>query len=268
MQTKPKPYMTCVKRSLPDEIELFLYCKNINVKLPWSFKMMEKTLFSTHTINDIIGPLNEIEKKSTPIQVYTSGKIPLPLTTRRVAIVGSRKASPEGISETKKIAKYFVQQNIIIVSGLAEGIDTAAHTTAINEKGQTIAVLGTPLNKFYPAKNRQLQEIIMQEHLAISQFIIGQPVQPKNFVIRNRTMALISDATIIVEASSTSGTKHQCWEALRLGRPVFIHTKIMQNPHIEWITDAKKYGATEFSDPEEILDYLPPEQRFIEAVLK
>jgi DNA processing protein len=220
--------------------------------------------FSTHLLNELIVSLNDVEKKHAPKQVYITGKIPIPLTTRRVAIVGSRKASSEGLSEAKRITKFFVQHKVMIVSGLAEGIDTAAHTCAIETKGQTIAVLGTPLNQVYPKSNTQLQEIIMREHLAISQFPIGQPAQRKNFVIRNITMALISDTTIIIEAGNTSGTQHQGWAALRLGRPVFIHKKVMQDPSIEWVKEMKKYGAKEFSNPDEILDYLPPENRYIE----
>jgi len=228
---------------------------------------MEKN-FSTCTLNDLIVLLNDVEKRNAPSQVYTAGKIPLPLTSRRVAIVGSRKASPNGIAETQKIVQFLVHQKVMIVSGLAEGIDTAAHKSTIKEKGQTIAVLGTPLNKVYPKENAQLQELIMHEYLAISQFPIGQPIQQKNFIMRNRTMALISDATIIVEASDTSGTRHQGWEALRLGRPVFIHTRIMQDPRVKWTKDMAKYGAKEFTDPTDLLDDLPPEHRYIEAYLK
>ena len=87
----------------------------------------------------------------------------------------------------------------MIVSGLAEGIDTAAHTAAISRGGRTIAVLGTPLDQVFPRQNAALQDQIMREHLAVSQFPAGHPVQRKNFPLRNR-WALISDATVIIEA--------------------------------------------------------------------
>ena len=138
----------------------------------------------------------------------------LSLPTLRVSIVGSRKASSKGLTDASSITRILIEKEVTIVSGLAEGIDTAAHQTAIETGGRTIAVLGTPLNKTYPRKNFKLQQEIMRHHLAISQFQIGHHTTRKDFVDRNRTMALISDATIIVEAQDTSGSRHQGWEAL------------------------------------------------------
>jgi hypothetical protein len=113
----------------------------------------------------------------------------------RVSIVGSRKASPEGLRRASKLAGLLAGRGIVIVSGLAEGIDTAAHTAAIHRGGRTIAVLGTPLDQVFPRQNAALQDQIMRDHLAVSQFPAGNPIQRKNFPLRNRTMALISDAT-------------------------------------------------------------------------
>ncbi len=183
---------------------------------------------STYTLEELIGPLNDVEKKYAPKQLYVVGQLPIPLSSPRVSVIGARKASSKGLNAASIIAKFFAKHNVTVVSGLAEGIDSAAHKGAIEANGHTIAVLGTPLNKFYPYKNQQLQEYIMQKHLAISQFPIGYPIMPKNFVIRNRTMALISDATIIIEAGNSSGSLHQGWEALRLGRPLFIWSPLMQ----------------------------------------
>nr|WP_254453131.1 DNA-processing protein DprA [Ruegeria atlantica] len=104
---------------------------------------------------------------------------------------------------------------------MAEGIDTAAHRTAIEAGGHTVAVLGTPLSKPYPANNAALLDTIKRDHLAVSQFSEDHPVRKDNFPRRNRTMALLTDATIVVDASETSGTRHQAWEALRLNRSFF-----------------------------------------------
>jgi DNA processing protein len=92
------------------------------------------------------------------------------------------------------------------VCGLAEGIDAAAHTTAVDAGGRTIAVIGTPLSATYPAKHRELQRLLMSEHLVVSQFPTANPTERRNFPLRNRTMALSSDASVIVEASDGSGT--------------------------------------------------------------
>jgi DNA processing protein len=212
---------------------------------------------STYSLEQLIGPLNDIEKKFAPKELYVVGQLSIPLSIPRVSVIGSRKASPEGLKVAGNISRTLARHNVTIVSGLAEGIDTAAHIAAIEEGGFTIAVLGTPLDRFYPRKNRQLQEIIMKHYLLISQFPIGYPIQPKNFVIRNRTMALISDASIIVEAGDASGSLHQGWEALRLGRPLFIWKAIMDDHSLSWPKAMEKYGAMKLNDPEQVLEVLP-----------
>ena len=210
------------------------------------------------TVEGLLGrPLNDVEKKFSPTNLYVKGSIQIPLPRPRVSIVGSRKASPEGLRDSATIAKKLVKKEVVIVSGLAEGIDTAAHEATIATGGRTIAVLGTPLNKTYPLKNFKLQQEIMYNHLAISQFPIGHVTQPKDFVVRNRTMALISDATIIVEAQDTSGSLHQGWEALRLGRSLYIWKSIMNNNQVTWPQKMLQYGAMELSDPIDILESLP-----------
>lgn len=128
-------------------------------------------------------------------------------------------------------------------SGLAEGIDTAAHTTAIESGGRTIAVLGPPLDQAYPASNRGLQERIAERDLLVSQFRSGAPVRQKNFPMRNRTMALLTDATVIVEAGEKSGTLHQGWEALRLGRTLFLMESVAADPRLCWPKEMIAYGA-------------------------
>ena len=213
---------------------------------------------STLTVEKLLGrPLNDIEKKNAPNILYTKGIIKIPLPGPKVSIVGSRKASSQGLSDTRKIAKILVENQVMIVSGLAEGIDTSAHEATITAVGRTIAVLGTPLNKTYPKKNFHLQQKIMRNHLAISQFPIGRLTQPKDFVARNRTMALISDATIIVEAGDTSGSLHQGVEALRLGRSLFIWKSVFNNTQLTWPQKMLKYGAIKLSDPIDILESLP-----------
>jgi DNA processing protein len=210
-------------------------------------------------LKDLLGrPLNDIElkQKNAPNVLYVKGRLKLPLPGPRVSIVGSRKASEKGLADSKMIASKLVSNDVVIVSGLAEGIDTSAHMAAITQGGKTIAVLGTPLDKTFPAKNFNLQQKIMRDYLAISQFEIGEPTKPKNFVIRNRTMALISDATIIVEASDKSGSLHQAWEALRLGRPLFIWKAILEQD-VSWYKDVIKYGAVILDNPSDALEVLP-----------
>lgn len=213
---------------------------------------------SSVTVNTLLGrSLNDVEQKYAPGILYIRGTLKIPLPKPRVSIVESRKASPNGLLDARSIAEVLAAKEVIIVSGLAEGIDTSAHLATMEAGSKTITVLGTPLNKTFPAKNLNLQQEIMRDHLAISQFQIGHPTRPKDFVIRNRTMALISDATIIVEATNQSGSLHQGWEALRLGRPLFIWKSIMNKHDLVWPEKMLRYGAIELSDPEDVLESLP-----------
>jgi Predicted Rossmann fold nucleotide-binding protein involved in DNA uptake len=134
-----------------------------------------------------------------------------------------------------------------------------AHRVAIGRGGRTIAVLGTPLDRFYPSENRDLQLRIMREHLAVSQFPPGHVTRPRDFVARNRTMALISDATVIVEAGAVSGAISQGWEAIRLGRPLYIWRDTFDNSNLTWPREMERYGARRLDEGsiDELLDELP-----------
>lgn len=208
---------------------------------------------------DLLGhALNDIERKYAPEKLFVTGVMKIPIPSPRVSIVGTRKPSPAGIETATVITKELVRHGVVIVSGLARGIDTAAHKAAIGNKGSTIAVLGTPLNKFYPAENYELQRLIMKEHLAVSQYPIGHITQRKDFILRNRTMALISNATVIVEAGETSGALSQGWEALRLGRQLYIWRSLFDEHILTWPKEMLKYGAQKLEDPRAIIDELPP----------
>ncbi len=198
---------------------------------------------NAHNTLDLLGSLNDFERKYAPEKIYTEGNIGFLKEGLRVSVVGSRKATDEGIRRAQSFTQALVNHGIIVVSGLAEGIDTVAHETAMASGGKTITVLGTSLSKAYPAKNKDLLEKIKKEHLAISQFPEGYPAKKENFPQRNRTMALISDATVIVEAGEKSGTRHQGWEALRLGRLVFIMQNVADDPNLTWPREMIDYGA-------------------------
>lgn len=193
--------------------------------------------------NDLLGPLNDVEEKNAPSELFVAGDIELLRQGRRVSVVGSRQVTREGVRRAEALVKELVKSDIIVVSGLAAGVDAAAHKAAIDQGGRTVAVLGTPLDTYYPTANKALQQRIMAEHAAVSQFPSGYPATPKNFPMRNRTMALLSDATVIVEAGEKSGTRHQGWEALRLGRLVFIMANIVERKNLGWVKEMLGYGA-------------------------
>lgn len=209
---------------------------------------------------DLLGPLNEVERKNAPAKLFLAGDPSLFGAGPRVSVVGSRKATELGKNRAAKLTRALVQRGAVVVSGLAEGIDTIAHTTAIKHGGRTVAVLGTPLDTYFPAENRALQELIMREHLAVSQF--ATKGGSKNFPMRNRTMALLSDVTVIVEAGEKSGTLHQGWEALRLGRLLFM-LESLASQKFEWTEELRKYGAQVLSDEnfESFLQAIPERSR-------
>ena len=170
-----------------------------------------------------------------------------------VSVVGTRKLSPKGIKRTEALVRQLVADNYTIVSGLALGADTIAHKTALQENGRTIAVLGTPLSKPYPRKNTKLLEEIAREHLVISQVPVMHFYDRYNkgdnrytshfFPARNVTMSALSDATIIVEASDTSGTMHQARAALKQGRKLIILDNCFRDRSLTWPEKFEKKGA-------------------------
>ena len=215
--------------------------------------------YQSLTPQDLLGPLNEVEYKNAPKLFYVAGDTGILEEGARVSIVGSRKASSEGRRRASKLAALLAGRGVVVVSGLAEGIDTAAHTSAMKHGGRTIAVLGTPLDHVYPRENAALQEEIMRDHLAVSQYQVGSPIQRKNFPLRNLIMAMISDATVIIEAGDTSGSLTQGREALRLGRPLFLAKSVTENASLKWPAEMIHYGAEVLSDQSiaEFFDSLP-----------
>lgn len=212
------------------------------------------------TPEELLGPLNDVEQRNAPSLLYVDGDVSLLRTGRRVSVVGSRRPSPGGLSIAASLARFLVSHNVTIVSGLAAGVDTAAHRTVLEEGGRTIAVLGTPLDDVSPRSNAALQEAIGTRHLLVSQFPPGSPTKPGNFPQRNRTMALIVDASVIVEAGDSSGTLSQGWEALRLGRPLYVTRLVAENPSLAWPREMASYGAQVVNAWEDLLEWLPSGQ--------
>ena len=197
------------------------------------------------------------EAKRAPARFYVRGPTQLPLDGPRVSIVGTRRPSEKGVATARDLARSLAEKGATIVSGLAAGIDAASHRAAM-DKGRTVAVLGTPLERAYPAQNRQLQDEIMARHLAVSQFAPRSAVARANFVMRNLTMALISHATVIVEAGERSGTAHQGREAVRLGRPLFMGDGVADAP---WTRELRERGAHSGCAPKDVLASLPQTRR-------
>lgn len=179
-----------------------------------------------------------------------------------VSIVGARKATAEGKNRADRLARELVGAGFTIVSGLAAGIDTAAMEAALDCGGHTVGVIGTPLNEHYPKENADLQERVACENLLISQVpfyrYAHQPFSTKKhyFPERNETMAALSAATVIVEASDTSGSLTQARAALQQGRRLFILNSCFENKAITWPARFEALGAVRVRKTDDILSVL------------
>jgi DNA processing protein len=145
-----------------------------------------------------------------------------------VSVVGSRRASPRGLEAAANVAHELTMREVTVIAGLAAGIDTAAHRAALDAGGRTVAVIGTGINKVYPAENRALHEEIAAKGLLLSQFWPDAPPQKHTFLMRNATMSGYGIATVVVEAGEISGARAQARMAVEHGRPVILTDRVVE----------------------------------------
>lgn len=174
-----------------------------------------------------------------------------------IAIVGSRRASPYAINVARHFSERLTAAGIAVVSGLARGVDAAAHAAALDAGGKTIGVLGTGIDVVYPRTNRALHEQLEREGLILSEFPPGTPPLAGNFPMRNRLISGLTSGTLIVEATRRSGSLITARTAAEQGREVFavpgpIFSEGSEGPH-----RLIQYGAKLVHDLEDILDELP-----------
>ena len=216
-----------------------------------SFQQLTSDVILLHK-SDANYPKLLLNTSDAPPYLFLKGDIHL-LDEKSVCVVGSRNASVEGMKNTERIVQSLIKRNIVVNAGLAKGIDTATHTTALKYGGKTIAVIGTPINQYYPKENKNLQQEIEKKGLVISQFPPCNVINRWNFPTRNGTMSGISLATIIMEAGETSGALKQADYALKQGRDVLIPNSALQNSMIKWPAKYVQRGAKVFTTLKEAL---------------
>lgn len=183
---------------------------------------------------------------------------------RSVAVVGTRDASDAGIRKARKMSKLLVERDVTVVSGMARGIDSAAHRSAIDGAGRTIAVQGTGITKTYPSENRELAEEIAEHGALVSQFWPTRSPGRDTFPRRNVVTSGLSQGTVVIEASSTSGAKMQARLALEHGKKVFLLKSLVTDQ--PWArTYVAKRGAIEVDDVEEVIRHLASPDRVRQA---
>jgi DNA processing protein len=184
--------------------------------------------------------------------VFIAGRL-LPCDGRSIAVIGSRKATPGGIEEAARIADHLLDAGYTVVSGLATGIDTAAHTAALRRGGRTVAVIGTGLQRAYPPENAPLQRQIAETGAVVSQFWPDAMPSRRSFPMRNAVMSGLTLGSVVVEASHTSGARLQARLALAHGRLVFLHRTLASRE--PWAREfAARPGTHVFDQPSQITE--------------
>jgi DNA processing protein len=179
------------------------------------------------TVLDSNYPQNLRAVHDRPPLIFVAGQLRA-ADAKSVAVIGSRRASPEGLARARAVAERLVTNGYTVNSGLAAGVDTAAHVAALRAGGRTVAVIGTGLMHAYPRQNAQLQARIAERCAVVSRFWPGSPPTRKSFPLRNAVMSGLSLATVIVEASETSGARTQARLALAHGRPVLLTKSLLK----------------------------------------
>jgi DNA processing protein len=206
------------------------------------------------TVLDPDYPPNLKAVHDRPPILFIAGHL-TPNDAKAVAVVGAREATEAGLEQATRIAEHLTQTGYTVASGLAAGIDTATHTAALNHNGRTVAVIGTGLTRSYPPENHALQRRIADQGAVISQFWPDAPPTRRSFPMRNAVMSGIALATVVVEASETSGSRTQARLALAHGRPVFLtRTLVERQPWAQQI--AQRPGTHVTGNPTEITDAL------------
>ncbi len=196
------------------------------------------------TVLDEAYPVNLRLVHDRPAALWVRGEL-RPGDERSVAVVGARKASEHGIAQAGDIARGLVDADFVVVSGLAEGIDTAAHTATLDAGGRTVAVVGTGLRESFPKASAALQERLGRESAVISQFWPDQGPRRRTFLMRNAVMSGLAWATVVVEATGRSGARMQARLALEHGRPVFLLRSLLEH---DWAREYAERPGTYLVD--------------------
>ena len=229
--------------------------KNLRKKAEEEVKKAEDLGFKILCIEDDEYPDILKEIPDPPAYIYLSGDFPENI--QFISVVGSRKHTVYGKSVTKNIVRSLVKNGIGVVSGLASGIDRIAHETALENNGFTIAVLGGGIDRIFPYENKDIYKKIRDKGLLLSEFPIGHKPSKFTFPIRNRIIAGLSLATVVIEASEKSGSLITASYANEYGRIVFSVPSNITNPYGKGTNNLIKEGAVPLTDIQDIYETIP-----------
>jgi DNA processing protein len=211
------------------------------------------------TLGDPQYPAALLEIEDPPLLLYRLGRL-VPAPGRALAVVGSRNPTAQGLQNARRFAKAFAQEGATVVSGLALGIDGAAHDGALEGAADqalaTIAVVGTGLDRVYPKQHLQLAHRIAARGLIVSEYPLGTPPLPQNFPRRNRLIAALSQGTLVVEAALQSGSLITARLAAEQGREVFAIPGSIHSPHARGCHALLRQGAKLVESAQDVLEDL------------
>jgi DNA processing protein len=207
------------------------------------------------TLADSAYPQSLLEIADPPNVLYVRGNAAL-LQTRGLAMVGSRNATPQGLQTAENFAKTLAGRGLCIISGLALGIDAAAHRGALAAGGATIAVIGTGADRIYPARNKELALAIVEQGAIVSEFPLGTPAIAANFPRRNRIISGLSRGVLVVEAAPESGSLITARLAGEQGREVFAIPGSIHSPVARGCHKLIKQGAKLVETAQDVLEEL------------
>lgn len=217
--------------------------------------VVKKAIILEKTNRSFPSKLKEIP--DCPKKLFCRGNVEILNAKHLVAIVGSRRPTEYGLKETRKIARALASTGVVIISGLAMGIDAEAHKGALDAQGETIAVLGCAIDQIYPRMNEGLaQRIISGGGLVISEYKPGSETYKTNFVARNRIIAGLSQITLVTEAAEKSGALITAYLALDYNREVFALPGNINRLNSMGTNGLIKKGAACLTRAEDILDWL------------
>ena len=207
------------------------------------------------TLGDVLYPRALLETADPPLLLYAQGNTEL-LQSDAVAVVGSRNPTRQGTDNARAFSAHLSRAGLTVVSGLALGIDAAAHEGGLEGAASTVAVVGTGLDRVYPRANLVLAHRIAERGLMLSEYALGTPPLPPNFPIRNRIIAGLSRGTLVVEAALQSGSLITARLALEAGRDVFAIPGSIHSPQARGCHALIKQGAKLVDSAQDILEEL------------
>ena len=209
-------------------------------------------------LGDTLYPRLLLEAADPPLLLYAKGDVRL-LQRDSLAVVGSRNPTPQGAENARAFSQHLSAAGFCIVSGLALGVDAAAHEGALAEEGSTIAVVGTGLDRVYPSRHRPLAQRIAQQGLMLSEFALGTPPLTPHFPVRNRLIAGLSRGTLVVEAALQSGSLITARLAAESGREVFAIPGSIHSPQSRGCHALIKQGAKLVETAQDVLEEIAPQ---------